>query len=494
MKNFLLSSIVIISLLLLNKCKSQSNSELCKFSFNEKSYLQFHVKNCKAPSNFILIYNTIFPSDQKALNIFFDHDTTEIIQLYLNHPVTVRFINSNSYISCYTLPNDTLKIWLDLDDIRNFADRITFKGKTASISNYLTKNKRNTSLPPHEKESVEVYNNRVDGITKKELAALHSFNDSTLLPEWFVKQEQFDIQYTGAYNKITQFSQSYMWYNKYRPRNTNFIDQLNIKVDNPEAKFSESYFAFLSMICPNKYDTLLVLQNRTSEIFYKFIKENLITAKKYLHSEIKDLFVAQRICTYLTSKAVSNALKSNDSKYFQRVDTLINYAKTNLTDTAILNILLSYQKEQIRFAKGSESLKPGTKAPDFKLADINGKMKALSDYRGQIVLINFWASWCAPCIKSIPEKNKLYYENNNKGIVFLNVCIDSDSNKWRSLIKENNFQGIHLICSGNWIDQIQKSYFINAIPQYTLVNKSGEIIKNKIATIKELEDLIKMQI
>jgi thiol-disulfide isomerase/thioredoxin len=456
--------------------------------------LRFHVINCKAPANFLLVYNTIFPHDQKTLNIFFERDTTEIIKLLVNHPVTVNLITTNSYASCYALPKDTLEIWLDLNDVNSFLDRITFKGKTASISKYLTKFKINTSSAPSINESENAYNNRVDSLTNKGLAALYSFNESKLLPEWFVKQEQTDIQYSGARDKISQFSQSYMWYNKFRPRPDNFIDQLNIKVDNPEAKFSESYYDFLCSVCPNEYDTLLAPQNTTSEIFYKFVKENLITAQNKLHSEIKDLFIAQRICSYLSIKGISNALTSHDSAYFQRVDTLINYAKINLTDTVILNVLLSYQKDQIKNAKGSESLKPGTKAPDFKLTDITGKIIALSDYKGQIVFINFWATWCSPCIKSIPEKNKLYQEYYIKGIVFLNICIDPDSYKWRKLIKDNNFQGVHLICSGDWIDLIQRSYYINTIPHYTLVNKNGEILMNKIGGIDELQDLIKKQL
>jgi peroxiredoxin len=411
----------------------------------------------------------------------------------VNHPVTVNLINASSYASGYALPKDTLEIWLDLNDVENFAKRITYKGKTASISDYLTKFKINTSSVPSSGESVNAYNNRVDSLTEKGLATLYTFNESKLLPEWFVKQEQTDIQYTGANDKISQFSQSYTWYNKVRPRTDNFIDQLNIKVDNPEAKFSESYYTFLCRICPNKYDTLLTPQNRTSEIFYKFVKENLITAQNYLHSEIKDVFMAQRICAFLTSKAVLDALKSHDSLYFQRVDTLINYAKTNLTNTVILDALMSYQKDQIRYAKGSESLKPGTKAPDFKLTDITGKIIALSDYRGQFVLINFWATWCSPCIKSIPEKNKLYQEYNNKGIVFLNICIDPDKFKWGELIKENNFQGVHLICSGDWSELVQKSYYINTIPHYTLIDKNGDIIMNRIEGIGELQDLIKKQ-
>lgn len=493
MKNYFLSLFAIFLMLFLTRCHSLNNPEIPKFSFNEESYLRFHVTNCKTPTNFLMVYNTVFPFGQTTQNIFFEKDTTELIKLVVNHPVTVNLIATNSYARFYALPKDTLEIWLDLDDIKSFVDRITFKGKTASISDYLTSFKINTSSVPGSGESVTEYNNRVDTLTEKGLRALYTFNKSKLLPEWFVKQEETDIRYTGANDKISQFSNSFLWFTKFKPRTDNFIDQLNIKVDNPEAIFSESYYSFLCMNCPEQYDTLLSPQNRTSEIFYKFIKENIITAQNKLHSEVKDVFIAQRICSYLSIRAISDAITSSDSGYFRRVDSLITYAKENLTDTVILNVLLSYHKDQFINANSSVSLKPGTKAPDFKLTDITGNFKSLSDYKGQFVVINFWATWCSPCIKSIPEKNKLYQEYHNKGIVLINVCVDPEKVKWRELIKENNFQGVHLICSGDWIDLIQKSYYINTIPHYTLVNKNGEIIKNRIASIAELEALIKNQ-
>jgi peroxiredoxin len=372
-------------------------------------------------------------------------------------------------------------------------ENIIFKGKTASISNYLTKFKFNTTSAPGSSESIDAYNSRVDSLTNKALEALHSFNESKLLPEWFVKREQTEILYSGARDKISQFSQSFLWYNKFRPRPDRIVDKLNIKVDNPKAKFSESYFDFLCRLVPERYDTLLSPQNKTSEVFYKFIKENISTAQMNLHSEIKDLFIAQRICSYFSIRAITNALNSHDSAYFQRSDTLITFAKTNLADSVILNVLLSYYTGQIRNANSSISLNPGTKAPDFELSDITDKKESLSDYNGKCVAINFWATWCSPCIKSIPEKNKLFQEYSKKGIVFLNICIDLDKIKWRQLINENHFMGIHLICNGDWSHKLQKSYFINSIPHYTLINKNGEIIMNRIAGIEELQNLIEKQ-
>lgn len=493
MKIYFLNLLSIFPILFLIGCSQQSNSELPKFSFNENTYLRFHVTNCKTSTNFTLIYNSLFPHKQTKLNIFFDKDTTKVIKLIINHPLNVNFFTANSFASCYVLPEDTLDIWLDLDATKEFRDNIVFKGKTASVSNYLTKHKVNTSTAPAIDETVNEYNQRVDTLTTKKLTALYTFNKKEPLQEWFMKMEETEIQYSGARDKIYQFSTAYLFYDQYKPRPDDFIDKLGVKIDNQEAKFSESYYDLLCLVSTNKYDTLLSPQNRSTEVFYKFVKENLKFAQKYLHSEIKDLFIAQRVGSFFSTKFISEASITNSRIYSQRVDTLINFAETNLTDTVILNVLLSYQNDQIRYAKELESLKPGTIAPDFKLTDLSGKTITLSEFKGRYVYINFWADWCSPCIKTIPEKNKLYHEYNNN-VVFLNVCIDPDSDKWRKLIYDNNFQGIHLICKGDWINLLSKSYYITSIPHYVLVDKKGQIIKNNVANLNELEDLIKTQI
>ena len=489
-----MSFLFIFSIFILIDCNSKSNSELPKFSFNENTYLRFHVINCETSANFTLFYNTIFPFKQTKLNIFFDRDTTEIIKLEVNHQVSVNFFTANSFASCYALPRDTLDIFIDLDASKKIRDNIKFKGKTASISDYLTKVKVNTSSAPNPNESVDEYNNRVDTLTNKGLTALYTFNRKEPLPGWYVKMEETEIQYSGARDKISQFSQLYMWYGQYKPRPANFIDKLGILIYNPEAKFSESYYDLLSIVSTNKYDTLLAPQNRTTEIFYKFVKENLRFAQKYLHSEIRDLFIAQRIGSFLTTNAAKEALTTNDGSYFQNADSLINYAKKELTNTTLLNTLLTYQKDQIRIAEETEFLKPGTLAPDFKLTDLDGGTVRLSDFKGQLVCLNFWATWCSPCIKSIPEKNQLLKKYKMNGIVFINVCVDSDNEKWTNLIRENDFRGVHLICKGDWINSLYKSYNITGIPHYVLVDKNGGVIKNRVASMIELEDLIKIQI
>lgn len=120
----------------------------------------------------------------------------------------------------------------------------------------------------------------------------------------------------------------------------------------------------------------------------------------------------------------------------------------------------------------------GNLAAPFKLPDTKGKMHALSDYRGKLVYIDFWATWCGPCKGEIPYMTKLEEEYaNNPDIVFISVSTDkeADKQKWLNMVKEKGMKGIQLF-SGDLKDQISEPYHINTIPRFVLIGRDGNLI------------------
>ncbi len=124
--------------------------------------------------------------------------------------------------------------------------------------------------------------------------------------------------------------------------------------------------------------------------------------------------------------------------------------------------------------KEFEHLFKGSEAPDFQAVTLDNKSCALNDFRGKVVLIDVWATWCGSCIKSFPAVYALKEEFNNKAVVFLFVSIDKDEAKWKEfLMKHSELNGIHFRINDHHFDE---NYKITAVPRYILIDKEGKIV------------------
>lgn len=119
----------------------------------------------------------------------------------------------------------------------------------------------------------------------------------------------------------------------------------------------------------------------------------------------------------------------------------------------------------------------GQTAVDFRFPDLSGKEVALSDFKGKVVYIDVWATWCVPCRKEIPEMKRLEEEYHGKDIVFMSVSTDAqkDYEKWKTFIAENEMKGVQLF-AGDRRNEIGTPYRITGIPRFILVDKEGKLI------------------
>lgn len=116
---------------------------------------------------------------------------------------------------------------------------------------------------------------------------------------------------------------------------------------------------------------------------------------------------------------------------------------------------------------------------DFKFPDANGKEIALSDFRGKVVYIDIWATWCGPCKKEMPYLKELEEEyKDNKDIVFMGVSIDAskDHQKWKDFLVKEGLPGVQLFAGDEAGPTLSKPYKINGIPRFMLVGKDGMMI------------------
>ena len=112
------------------------------------------------------------------------------------------------------------------------------------------------------------------------------------------------------------------------------------------------------------------------------------------------------------------------------------------------------------------------KAPDFTLKSRSGKNLRLSDFRGQVLLINFWASWCGPCRQEMPLLENLYKRYGKLGFTILGVNVDTDSTKANTYLKDVSvsFPIVYDITNA-----VSKSYNVNAMPTTVIVDRNGNM-------------------
>lgn len=143
-------------------------------------------------------------------------------------------------------------------------------------------------------------------------------------------------------------------------------------------------------------------------------------------------------------------------------------------------------KELLREITNLRSGSPGSMAPEIAGIDINGKPLKLSDYRGKVVLVDFWASWCVPCRKGNPHLLKVYEKYKKKGFEIIGVS-DDDSNPeaWKKAVAKDQIgvwkhvlRGLKRSADGGYDKSEDKSesYGIHTLPTKILIDKTGKIV------------------
>ena len=117
-------------------------------------------------------------------------------------------------------------------------------------------------------------------------------------------------------------------------------------------------------------------------------------------------------------------------------------------------------------------LKPGQPAPDFTLSDLQGQSVSLSDFKGQAVFLDFWASWCGPCIGAVPYLEEIKQRTRDQKVVFLNISLDP-ADEWHQAVEEHGLTGVHVHSPGGWQSAVAQLYQVQSIPSYFLVRPDG---------------------
>ncbi len=117
----------------------------------------------------------------------------------------------------------------------------------------------------------------------------------------------------------------------------------------------------------------------------------------------------------------------------------------------------------------------GQQAPDFSIKDQSGRVVKLSDYRGKLVFLNFWGTWCQPCVKEMPAMEKMYQTFKDRKFQMLAISIDNDWKEVNEFYKEHNLTLPDFLDPGH---QIARLYKVEKFPETFLIDGNGHVVKH----------------
>ncbi len=175
---------------------------------------------------------------------------------------------------------------------------------------------------------------------------------------------------------------------------------------------------------------------------------------------------------YFLAKYLFDECEKANAETVKKVYNVLAWADNKGNYSKIVN-------EKCGAAMSAKEPAAGESIPTLKLKDLKGKDHTLADFKGKVVYIDFWASWCGPCRQQFPFAKELMgklNEKQKKQIEFVYISIDDTDELWKRGIEANQLEGYQLHSPGGWKSEVVKQFKINGIPRYMIIDKKGNIV------------------
>ncbi|GAB3634691.1 hypothetical protein GCM10027422_02810 [Hymenobacter arcticus] len=383
-------------------------------------------------------------------------------------PMEARLDYGTSAATLYLAPGPALRLTVDA---ARFDQSLAFTGGEANANNYLAESYLATSRDDEARRtpdaraatlSAAALRTAADAYRQRRRAALAAYAATHPLPAAFVRQQRQALDYEWAGSLL-----SYT------------VRQPAARVYDGSATLPADYYSFLRDMQLGRQDSALRQSAFQSLLMtYGFTQlndeaGNLPTgpqagARLYRlataalgEGPVRDVAVGQ----YLLGKVES-----------ERTDIrpLLPEFKATNRDSTIA-------RDLHRAVRAHLTLVSGQPAPDFTLTDASGKKALLSSLHGKIVYLDFWATWCGPCLAEMPASLELRQKFAGRDVVFLYVSLDSKAADWQKYLIAKQVVGanaVQLHDPGAFDGPAAQAFHVQSIPSYWLIGRDGRIITN----------------
>lgn len=257
-------------------------------------------------------------------------------------------------------------------------------------------------------------------------------------------------------------------------------------------------------IYPDSAQSNTVTGSASQDLFQKFMTETMEFSKKTQQLKMKYgqaqssgnqdevdaiLFEYETIQSNLQLYARNFVSEYNDSpvgayvylmNFYQSddiatMDSMLNVFDPSIAESQFIQVI----KDKVE-AERSTSI--GASAPDFTINTIEGNEFTLSSLQGKYVLVDFWASWCQPCMKEMPNVIEQYKKYSDKGFEIVGISLDRQESPWKKAITDNEMNWIHAwdMADPSKQGETAKAYNVQSIPSTFLLDKEGKIIEKNL--------------
>jgi len=419
----------------------------------------------QAPDNLIRVTGTILNPDSSDLVFFIDRerDTVEIsadgtfvFERESKKPSSINIIYDRKRASIWISPGKSLEITVDVNDWDNslgFSGDLQIENEYILEKGIIQMGWGRNYLANYLKEPADFKASR-DSL-QTVFTSLFDGYKSKAMDQQFIDQEEIVLMYTmygdlnnypnarKYYAKLDEFEAPDDWYDFTRSMNIN--DPLLIDV-------SEAMYFLSSFINTQAMKAAGLGSDAwgTPELLnakFKFIDENFEIA------EMVERFKFEIIGQHLDAGPPTGAEEAID-----------DYLATSTSEE---------NKTEITEKRDAWApILPGQTAPPWILPDIDGNTTSLADFKGKYVYIDFWATWCGPCLAEIPDYRQLVKDYASRNIVFVSISVDRDKPKWKTMVKKEKFEWIQL----HDADNMNADYLVRYIPSFIFIDTEGKII------------------
>jgi len=138
----------------------------------------------------------------------------------------------------------------------------------------------------------------------------------------------------------------------------------------------------------------------------------------------------------------------------------------------IINTIQQHEESR----KIRRTLTNGAKFPDFSEKDVLGNPLSVSKYEDKVVLVEFWATWCGPCVAELPNIIKAYKKHHSNGFEVIGISLDQDEQKLKSFLKTREIPWAQYFDGKGWQNNLAAKYGIDSVPATFLLDRQGKII------------------